>query len=176
MKVVIIGARSRSCVKYREDFNKSNRTPEYLFTELRRIHKTDSELIDGIVEKLQSKYRSTLILLSTGCDDGVGAITKSTSINNKVRFVEISCHFFNNHGVSNNSRAEYMQFYAARNAFFDEIGDEYYFLVNDTRNSIVENLYERIMIAGPNRPNVRPYTIYAEDGRVIETNRQPEEK
>lgn len=174
MKVVIIGARSRSCVKYREDFNKANRTPEYLFAELRRIHTPDSELIDRIVAKLQAKYRSTLILMTTGCDDGVGAIVKSATINNKIRFVELSCHFFNNHGVSNNSRAEYMQFYSARNAFFDEIGDEYFFLVNDTRNSIVENLYERVLITSANRPNVRPYTIYAEDGKIIETNRQPD--
>lgn len=179
--VAIVGDRKRSCLKDHLDFTTlttkdARQIMEDLMVrmmqedthigQLMRKHMLkDYQLVDRILGKLLSKYGGNLSVISIGCDDGIGAIVKAICIGKGVRFVELTCHFWDN--MYRRSRAEYMQFYQARNAFLDELGDEFHLLVNDSRHSMVENLLERINATSPTRPKKRPRTLYAENGSIL---------
>jgi hypothetical protein len=179
MKVVIFGARERSSVKKLVELGRLPLNTEAEKAQLKdwvffqnaaeKHFPADVAAVDALIGRLQERYRSHLVIVTAGCDDGIGYLVKISANRRRIRRVEISSHFYT-YPETPNARGEYLQFYLARNAFMDEVGDEFHFFVTNNRHSIAEDLYGRVTAKTMARPNIRPFTVYNESNEIIETN------
>ena len=156
MFVAIVGARNRSSTEYAgavlTDAMKQN------------IQATDRDLLVGYITKLHERYRSSLGIMSFGCDDGIGHLAKEICMKKEIKFAEIFWYF---HGSARWHKAETPKIHISRNAAVLEIADGFLVFPNENRNSVVEDLINRLSkLATVNDDDARPYAVIDVKGNV----------
>jgi len=158
--VAIVGARDRSSLKARfstEDL-KTGRIREDIREDVLR---KDSEIVGEVISKIHEKYGYNMTVVSFGCDDGVGFITKRIATQKKLSFVEISIHF----SGERKPKSERTKYFMARTATVIEVMDAAVLLPSNYRYSTCDDILDRLK-----KNNIRtPYVIFDEDGAVRES-------
>lgn len=117
MFVVVIGARERDC-------------------------SADKENVPKLLDQLREKY-PRLVVVSTGCDKGVGLLVKSYCLKpenkNRIQFVEVSMRTY-----GELVRTQTAQLYLARNATLVELGEEFHIFDVAEKRSSVKDLIQRL--------------------------------
>ena len=132
MRVVIVGARTR------------NET-------------TDTGLVNQIIDTIKEKY-STLIVVVSSCDRGVGRIIRSRNLtyketNGSYEFdlMEIDIKHYLNMELP---RTEFTSHWNALNSLLIELGDEFHILTEDIPRGSISNLLTKV------KENGRRYATY----------------
>lgn len=165
MLIVLVGARDRSSVK-KQYTGEEEEFEELKPEEIATIQKADKDFIRTILVKMKDRIGMRLCVVSYGCDDGVGLIVRDLCEELKIKFAEANWYFHR----KDRSKIDYTKFYIARNASVMEIGDMFYLFVNKRRNSTVEDLLKRILEIKQFKGEDRPYVLYDEGCKVINTN------
>lgn len=166
MLIVMVGARDRSSVKKQYTSGEEETYEEPKPEEIEAIQRGDKEFIKRILTKMKERFGMKLCVVSYGCDDGIGLIVRDLCEELKVKFAEANWYFHR----KDRSKIDYTKFYIARNASVIEIGDMFYLFVNKRRNSTVEDLLKRILEMKQFKNEDRPYVMYDEACKTINTN------
>lgn len=164
MTIAVVGARERSSIKGPGMGSLSEEDKA-------SIASTDKILVNTILGNLQKKFGSSLEIVSYGCDDGIGLLVKDRCvgidilIDVPIQFAEIIWYFHGNSRV----KAAYAKFYVARNSAIAEIADMFILLINRRRQSMLEDLIQRIDNMEKNGES-RPYVCIDEHNKIVKTN------
>lgn len=131
MRVVIIGARNRS-------------------------ESLDSPLVNKILDAVIEKY-GKLMVVTKGCDRGVGKIIKSRRFDQKSEnypefdMIELQLRHYISHELPRN---EFLSDFNTLNAALTEIGDEFHLVCEDDMKGSMQDMLDRINREG------KPVAIY----------------
>lgn len=122
-----------------------------------RREKDDFKLVNSLLDKLKKQY-SDLLIITTGCDRGVGKIINNRLLpaikhgEPEVRYLEWS--FRIEVGRQELSKNEMTTIYLARNATLAALGDEFHLFVEERPMGVAEDLRQRC------EELQRPHAIY----------------
>src|ERR1035441_4303751 len=115
----------------------------------------DRQRVFDLIDELQRKY-ADLVIVSAGCDRGIGRFVKERCIKGKrdVGFIEYAVYPW-----ASMSSVRLAQVYIAKNATLVEVGEEFHVFVSAGReHGHIQDLVERVRSA-KHQP---PFTIYKE--------------
>jgi len=104
--------------------------------------------VHKILEELRKKY-SGMVIVSSSCDMGVGAIVKEQCLKDKKTFQFIDIHM---RVFADLPRTKLSQAFYARNAALAELGEEFHVCVDKDRRGAFEDLIERLERMEMKRP------------------------
>lgn len=162
MTAAVVGARERASIK-------GPGSDRYSQHEKDLIQHEDKEFLRVLLNVLKVKHGTTLSVVSFGCDDGVGALTKEICTKEhtpQIQFAEVIWYF---HGASRDKQ-EYAKYYVARNAAILEITDIFFLLVNKRRNSMIEDIIARLEDHKDSTTQDRPFMVIDEAMRVVKSS------
>jgi hypothetical protein len=115
----------------------------------------DKGVVEGIITQLQEEHGQRLIVISIGCDVGVGKHCLEFCETNGIKFAETRIRF---HGT-NFPRQFFGQIYKARNLSLLNVGDMFYIFQGENPRGLVAEIIELAKErVGPSRVKVYPYT------------------
>ena len=98
----------------------------------------DKKHVKELIRELVAQHGSRLIILSVGCDKGVGKVAREFCMDNKVVFIETRIKFEG----EDIKRQVFAHAFLARNLVLINMGDEFYVYRGTNENGIIESLIE----------------------------------
>ena len=172
MIVAIIGSRKRSTIKGNPKFQTLEKDAQKLLVKdgprlidvcRNEYNLADVDVLEKLVSRLKQTYKNGLSIVSVGCDDGIGLMTRAVCTQQRIYFTEISCLFS---AEKNRAPSEYAKFYTSRNASIVEVADEFYLLKADKEERGVVDDLEKRLRALEEKDESRPFYIIQEDGTI----------
>jgi hypothetical protein len=102
----------------------------------RRETEADKVKVEMIITDLKKEHGTRLHILSTGCDKGIGKLSRNFCLMNKIKFVEVRVKVEG----EDISRVFFAHMFLARNTALLEVGDEYFIFKGPNENGIIESI------------------------------------
>lgn len=122
-----------------------------------REERSDNELVNKIVDDLGRRYQQSLVIITAGCDRGVGKIIKNRLMpkskseqQGEYGFIEVGTRIF----IEDVPKTMLAAIFTARNATVFELGDEFHLLMGKDQKGHIQDLFERVTRSG------QPYAVY----------------
>lgn len=102
----------------------------------RAITPIDKRTVEELLAKLMFEHGSRLLVLSYGCDIGIGRMVADTSQRLNIKFSECRVKFYQDGFTPE----EINKLYAVRNSAWLSIGDEFHLFTGPNPDGLVEQL------------------------------------
>jgi predicted RNase H-related nuclease YkuK (DUF458 family) len=125
----------------------------------------DEAQVVEVLNRLKTKYGTTMMVTSVACDQGIGSFVKKRCLQNTTdfAFLEITQRIY-----ADLPRSRMIQVFIARNAILAELGDEFHIFVDPNHHGTMEDLIKRIERLDSDKDAKRVVTVY-EPGLILST-------
>jgi hypothetical protein len=111
----------------------------------------DIQLVGQLLDSLVVRYGDQLIIVTAGCDRGVGKLVKNRAMpqnkgaeQGEFAFIEVSTRIF----IQDASKSTLAGIFIARNATLVELGEEFHLFLGRESKGAMQDLVERVERSG----------------------------